>query len=594
MTSTTTTDDNTFSRRMLLQALGGASTVGLAGCLGGNSDEDLGERVPQLQIEYWSDYGGFTTTQEQMMPVIEKWIQELGVGTEPVPVDISTQLGQLANDENRDVNISFTWWVPASDRLDPQELLNNMRIEWAGANGNSNYSNYASCEYTELLREQTRAETEEEREEGMHEAIAYLSEDCAIGNLCPVANIGAWRPNDVELNGSGEAGIARSNAEWAFKSVSQNGEDLIVAIDPVATETTNFPTYSASMPEAMWQHMIHSPVHKYNENFEIEPLLGEVEVVDSQEVVVELFEDAEFTNGDSVTAEDVKFTFEQVLLGGEEGAYPGAAPVPYDEITAVDERTIRFTFTEPYIPFVNTTLMRWGIWHRESFIEAGAQDNPADVSFDMPLVSSGPLEVVDVQSSQRIVTEPSDGHPVYEAPQGIIFQAYRNEESALQALQAGEVHIAPEISPPNAQRVNEQFDNAEAEFQGTHTAYNLQYVCHISPGKFIEFRKAVAAAIDRRELVAVAFNGEIEPEMYPTYISQNHPMFPPEDMLYRQSEDPSGDVEAARGMLEDEGWGWDGDGNLHYPQDANLDPLWPEGETPSPEDFPCLEEWGDN
>ena len=43
----------------------------------------------------------------------------------------------------------------------------------------------------------------------------------------------------------------------------------------------------------------------------------------------------------------------------------------------------------------------------------------------------------------------------------------------------------------------------------------------------------------------------------------------------------------------DAGWGWDGDGELHYPPDADLEPLWPEGEEPSVDDFPCLEEMRD-
>ncbi|GAB7011402.1 ABC transporter substrate-binding protein [Halorubrum trueperi] len=589
--------EETFDRRTLLQALSGAAAVGLAGCSGGSgegssgSDENLGERVSTIQMEYWSDYGGFTTTQEQMAPTIRQGIEGLGTEVDIVPKDLGTNTGQQANDENRDNNISFTWWVPASDRLDPQELLNNMRLDWAGANGQSNTSNYADCEYTRLLIEQTGAETPEEREEGLHETIAYMSEDCAIDNLCPVANIGAWRTDMVDIDGVGTGGLARSNAEWIFKSELTDGDELVVGIDPIATETTNWMTHTASMPESMWQHMIHSPIHKYDENYEIVELLGSVDVVDSQEVVVELFDDATFTNGDQVTAQDVKFTFEQILRGGDAGAYPGAAPVPYDAIEAVDEQTVRFTFTESYIPFAETTLMRWGILHQESFEEAGAVEDPGGASFETPIVSSGPLEVVSIEQGQRIVTEPHDGHPQYEAAQPVTFEAYRNEESMINALGAGEAHVAVEISPPNATRVNEEIDDAEARFEGTHTSYNLQYICHTAPCKFTEFRKAIGASVNRDQLVNTAFDGRVEPDMFPTYISENHPMFPPEDMLYEHP-DTSGDVEAARTMLEDEGWGWDGDGNLHYPPDADLEPLWPEGEVPSAEDFPCIDELG--
>ncbi|MFB6304724.1 MAG: ABC transporter substrate-binding protein [Haloferacaceae archaeon] len=583
--------DSTINRRSVLQAIGAASAASLAGCSGGGGG-NLGERVPSIQIEYWSDYGGFTTTQEQMAPIMRKNIEnDLGVGVEVVPKDISTQLGQLANDANRDVNITFSWWVPAADRLDPQELLNNMRLDWAGAGGQSNYSNYADCEYTRRLLEQTSAKTEEERRQGIYETIAYMSKDCAIGNLCPVANIGAYRTDRVDIGGVGKGGIARSNAEWAFKSELTQGDEMVVAINPIATQTSNWLTHSASMPEAMWQHMISSPVHKYNENFEKTELLGSVDVVSAKEVVVELFDDAKFTNGDPITGEDVKFTFEQIKRGGEAGAYPGAAPVPYDTIEA-DGKTCTFKFTEPYIPFANTTLMRWGVLHKKSFEEAGAIEDPGGAQFDTPIVTSGPLRVTELDRGQRVVTEPAETHPTYEAAQPITFQAYRNEETIITALEGGEVDIAPEISPPNAKRVNEEISNAKAEFAGTHTSYNLQYVCHTAPCKFTEFRKAVAAVMDRKQMIGVAMNGQVDPDMYPTYISHNHPYYPPEDMLYKQADDPTGSPDKATSLLEDAGWGFDGDGNLHYPPDADLDPLWPQGEGPSPEEFPCMEELG--
>lgn len=612
---------STIERRRLLKAVGAASIGGLAGC-GGQGDggeggggespetpeggdgggqtpasgKELGERVPTIQIEYWSDYGGFTTTQEQMLPVIKGSIEEhLGVGVEIVPVDISTQLGQLANDENREVDITFGWWVPTMDRLDPQELFNNLRIEWAGGNGNSNYWNYADCKYTRLLIEQSTAETEKARQQGINELLAYSTKQGIFGDLCPVANIGAWRTDRVNMGGIGNGGVVRSNAEWVMMSETKDGEDMIVGIGPIATETLNYLTHHASMPEAMWQHMIASPVHKYDHNFNLRGLLGSVDV-SAREVTVELFDDAKFTNGDPITAQDVKFTFEQIRRGGEAGAYPGAAPVPYEGgsaskgITVVDDKTVKFSFSEPYLPFARTTLMRWGIVHKQSFEEAGAVEDPAGAQFETPLVTSGALRVTEFQQGQRVVTEATDTHPVFKPAQGVIFTSYRNEQSAMQALKAGEVDVVPEISPPNATRINEQVANAKADFSGAHTTYLLQPVCSHAPSKFTEFRRAVNAVMDRKQMIAIAFNGQVDPEMYGTYISQNHPFYPPEDQMTPQAESPSGTPEMGKGFLEDQGWRWDDDGNLHYPADADLEPLWPKGEVPSAEDFPCLEE----
>jgi len=69
-----------------------------------------------------------------------------------------------------------------------------------------------------------------------------------------------------------------------------------------------------------------------------------------------------------------------------------------------------------------------------------------------------------------------------------------------------------------------------------------------------------------------------------------HPFSPPDDELTKFTDQPQGDSDGARRTLEEAGWGWDDDGNLRYPPDADLSPLWPQGEEPSADDFPCLDE----
>jgi peptide/nickel transport system substrate-binding protein len=113
-----------------------------------------------------------------------------------------------------------------------------------------------------------------------------------------------------------------------------------------------------------------------------------------------------------------------------------------------------------------------------------------------------------------------------------------------------------------------------------------------APFKFKELRQAVSASLNREEINAIAFGGEGTVETGDTLFLQENPWHPPDESLVRHTEDPTGEPEVGRQILKDAGWGWDGDGNLHYPQDADLDPVWPEGEMPSPDDFPCIDEEG--
>jgi peptide/nickel transport system substrate-binding protein len=98
--------------------------------------------------------------------------------------------------------------------------------------------------------------------------------------------------------------------------------------------------------------------------------------------------------------------------------------------------------------------------------------------------------------------------------------------------------------------------------------------------------------IDRQRINDIVFGGEAIPAPYGLQIMHYHPFFP-EDIDYFTDPPHDGNVEGARTLLEDAGWEWDSDGNLHYPADADLEPLWPEGGSPDPANYECLNEDGE-
>jgi peptide/nickel transport system substrate-binding protein len=63
-------------------------------------------------------------------------------------------------------------------------------------------------------------------------------------------------------------------------------------------------------------------------------------------------------------------------------------------------------------------------------------------------------------------------------------------------------------------------------------------------------------------------------------------------MLATITDKPEGDIEEAKQVLRDAGWGQDDDGNWHYPPDADLSPRWPKDGKPSASEFPCLTKEG--
>jgi len=581
-----------IDRRQLMQAIGAASAIGLAGCTGtgDTSSDDLGERVPEVTNEYWSDYGGYTTIQENMADTIARNLEAIGVDINNQGTGINTQLDGTYNDQ-RNSEITFFWYTNGFFRLDPQEQTRWFSADYAGANGRANVANWANCDYTEAAVAQENAQTEEERRELVYETQEILSEACAAIPITPVVEIGAWRTDEIEAGGVDEAGATRVNGNFFIEIESTTDRDRIeVGVDPIMFETRNFPAQSAGNPAAPWEVLLHSPLLWYDESFNLDTYLAEDYEVseDGKTITFDILEEAVFHNGDPVTAEDVKFTFEQVVRGSQEGVYPRPSQPPYESINIIDDKTVEFNFEESYVLFTTAIAPRWGILHKETWEEGGAVESPGEFEFEDP-VGSGPYQFVDDEAGSYMEWEPFEDHPIDVPDTNIYWSAYRDETTMIEALEANDIQVVPEISPGGASRAQDMED-VEVYFADGFLPFALYPQASFAPGKFEEFRKAIAACLNRQEMSDIAYGGEASVELYSNHFMENHPWRAPDEQLYQMTDDPTGDPDTARSMLEEAGWGWDGNDNLHYPPDADLSPVWPEGEEPSVEDFPCLDD----
>lgn len=121
--------------------------------------------------------------------------------------------------------------------------------------------------------------------------------------------------------------------------------------------------------------------------------------------------------------------------------------------------------------------------------------------------------------------------------------------------------------------------------------FTLQLQWPTVPIKFPAFRDAIGKSVDHRTCNDLALLGRGQIDTAASQLSPNHPFRPPDEDLYFYTDKPEGDRKAARQVLGDADFGWDDNGNLHYPAGADPSPRWPQGKQPAdfPEDYPCLE-----
>lgn len=527
------------------------------------------------------------------MPIIqESIVQGLGIELETSATDAITSWTDMINDQ-RNASLIFTHHGNTMARLDPNEQIRRVAVDFAGEDQGPNPQNYANCEYSQFAVQQARATSEEERQNTVMQAQKILSQDDIAAGIpmYPTPMIGAYRTDAVEVGGLGQGGIDPTNPNVLVKSSVTSGDTLSVNVQPDLVRRLNYLTMSNRDQMPLMVQLLHSPLVAYDENFELQMVLAEdIEVSNEGKRFTINLRDHSFHNGDPLTAEHVKFTIETIQ--NNVGVYPQPHKLPYDTIEIVDDTTLEVTTTQPQLALLTSEWTRWGILHKPTWVDAGIQDPPGDrnVEFDVDnYVGSGPFELANFRAEQSMQLTPADSHPVADVPDhDIIMVAMGNVSTALEAFRADEIQMIYQISPGMADELNRNMDQADVVFGQGHQTNLIYPQFPIAPTKFRAFRDAVGTVIDRQTVTEVAVRGEADPDMYSMFWAKNHPWRAPDDMLHQFTDDPTGDPEAATQKLRDAGWGYDGDGNLHYPPDADLSPLWPKGEAPSQEEFPCL------
>ena len=139
-----------------------------------------------------------------------------------------------------------------------------------------------------------------------------------------------------------------------------------------------------------------------------------------------LREDVTFTNGDPVTAEDVKWSFERAMkLDGPEGGV-FLIKGPIDTIEVMDEYTLKITLVEPNATFLKRVTGQVGpalVWNKNG--------TPADEFAMGEFVGVGPYRLEKYQPNQSVVFEAYEDY-YGEGPETIALAT--RDESAIETL----------------------------------------------------------------------------------------------------------------------------------------------------------------
>ncbi|MGJ3249898.1 MAG: ABC transporter substrate-binding protein [Elainellaceae cyanobacterium] len=329
---------------------------------------------------------------------------------------------------------------------------------------------------------------------------------------------------------------------------------------------------------------------------DIEPALAESWEIsdDDLRITFTLRDGLKWSDGEPLTAADVEFTYNDLLFNE---AIPSSArdvlrigeSQELPKVRSLDDRRVEFTVPEPFAPFLRTVglikiLPKHALQRSVDELDAdgtprfvsawGTDTDPADI------IANGPYRLASYVPSQRVVFERNlhywrrdeQGNPMPYVER-LIWQIVESSDASVIQFRSGGLDVLG-ISPDYFALLKREESRGDFTiYEGgpvpstSFIAFNLNQgrrngVPLVDPIKSrwfntVNFRQAVAYAIDRQRMINNTFQGLAELQNSP--ISVQSPYYlPPAEGLPVYDYDP----EIARTLLLDAGFQYDPNGQL--------------------------------
>lgn len=364
-----------------------------------------------------------------------------------------------------------------------------------------------------------------------------------------------------------------------------------VAVAVTSDPKTFNPVLSAERPN-IFPYTFEGLVEQNPVTGEVEPALAESWEVsdDGVRYVFTLREGLKWSDGEPLTAEDVVFSFNDLYLNeeiptnsrdglriGQSGAFP--------TVRQLDKRRVEFTLPEPFAPFLSSlgqeilpkhvlekTVQQKGPDGKPLFLTTWGVDTPPE-----EIVVNGPYMLEDFDTSERVIFK---RNPYYSRKdeQGnqlpyidrVVWEVVENTDTSLLQFRSGGTDgIA--VSPAYFSLLKREEDKGDFTIYNGGPDYGTRFLMfNLNKGKRngsplvdpvksrwfnnVNFRRAVAYAIDRQQMINNIYRGLGE--------AQNSPISVQSPYYYDGLEGYDYDPEKAKEILRSEGFKYNSKGQL--------------------------------
>lgn len=275
-----------------------------------------------------------------------------------------------------------------------------------------------------------------------------------------------------------------------------------VRVAQVLSPTTLDPLTIKDVPSEQVASQVFQGLYTYGESTEIVPELAERKPEVSNggtTYTVHLAPEARFHNGQPVTAEDVKYSFEEPLT--EQPEVPWERPAPsnewklgmIDSVKTSDEQTVRFELSYPY-PAFDHVLTR--------LIVPKSVREKDPVAFARDPIGSGPFEVDLFKPGKYALLTRWEDYWDTPKPQveQVKFIPVFSGLTRTMSLWTNQNHITETVEP-KFWEVTKGFSNTRVESVDSFWYYYLGFNCNEGPTTDPRVRKAIDYCVNMDEMV---------------------------------------------------------------------------------------------
>ena len=301
------------------------------------------------------------------------------------------------------------------------------------------------------------------------------------------------------LSGCGDGSAAETQKSRADTNELVVGiaQDLDDSLDP-------HKTVKAGTREVMFN--VFEGLMKPTPDGDLTPAIAESYEVseDRMTYTFHLREGVQFHNGETVTAEDVVYSIQRCAAATETGIVQVEAFSVIQSIETPDDKTVAITISEPsneFISYMTTAVL------------------PADYDKqDTDPVGTGPFKFVSRTAQDSVVLEKFNEYWGTPAQlDKVTLKIMENADSLMMSLQSGAIDLCAHLTSTQVAQLEKDFNVAE----GTMNLVQAMYLNNaVAPFDDVRVRQALCYAVDKQEIIDLAFDGYGSPigsSMYPAF-----------------------------------------------------------------------------